>query len=82
MSTTRTRARARTAALTAHEPANNAPRKRRRGVMLAAAVWAAMVGAVLPAAAQTPTATTGIVSGAVADPSGAMLPGVAVVLRS
>src|SRR5262249_33360423 len=69
----------RTAALTAHEPAKSASRKRLRGVMIAAAVLAAMASAVLPAAAQTPTATTGIVTGAVTDSSGAMLPGVAVV---
>jgi hypothetical protein len=80
MSTTRTRGRGTSAAPTDNEPANSAPRRRIRGAPLAAAVWAALVFAVVPAAAQTPTATTGIVSGAVADASGAMLPGVAVVL--
>lgn len=49
--------------------------------------WAAIIScafvlltAVTPAHAQTPTATTAVVSGAVADPSGAMIPGATVLL--
>ena len=76
----RTRGRGASAAPTDYEPANGAVSRRWRGAARAAALWAALVFAVVPAAAQTPTATTGVVSGAVTDSSGAMLPGVAVVL--
>ena len=61
MSTTRTRGRGTSAAPIDYEPANCAPRRRVGGAAQAAAVWAALVFAVAPAFAQTPTATTGIV---------------------
>ena len=46
------------------------------------ALIAALALSVLPAIAQTPTATTGVVSGVVNDASGAVLPGVTVEAAS
>src|SRR5262245_32022210 len=40
----------------------------------------ALLTAAIPARAQTPTATTAVVSGAVADPTGGVIPGAAVIL--
>ncbi|HSC28771.1 MAG TPA: carboxypeptidase-like regulatory domain-containing protein [Vicinamibacterales bacterium] len=51
----------------------------RSGVVVAAAL-SALLAAGAPAAAQTATATTGIVSGAITDATGLVLPGVTVVL--
>lgn len=52
-----------------------------RAVGLAGAVaWSLLLGSLTTAAAQTATATTGVVSGTISDSTGGVLPGVTIVL--